>query len=156
MESREYTILLVEDDPDDVFLIQRAFRGANLANPMRVLNDGEEAIAYLEGRGDYADRTRHPLPMLMLLDLKLPRRSGLEVLEWRRTQPGLRRLPTVVLTSSRDHTDVNRAYDLGANSYLVKPVAFEALMDIVKTLNLYWLILNQPPGLEPHDPTHGT
>lgn len=148
MGNQNCTILLVEDNTDDVFLIQRAFRTANLANPIRVIGDGEEAIAYLGGQGRYTDRARYPLPVLLLLDLKLPRRSGLEVLEWRLTQPGLRRLPTVVLTSSRENVDVNRAYDLGANSYLVKPVAFEALMDIVKTLNLYWLILNEPPAVD--------
>lgn len=147
MNAKDHTILLVEDDPNDIFLIQRAFRSANLANPIQVLEDGEEAVAYLAGRGRYTDRHQYPLPMLMLLDLKLPRKSGLEVIDWVREQPGLRRLPVVVLTSSRDHADVNRAYDLGANSYLVKPVAFEALLDIVKTLNLYWLILNEPPGL---------
>lgn len=147
MNAKHNTILLVEDDPNDVFLIQRAFRGANLANPIQVLKDGEEAIAYLDGRERYADRNQHPLPVLMLLDLKLPRKSGLDVIDWVRERPGLKRLPIVVLTSSRDHSDVNRAYDLGANSYLVKPVAFEALLDIVKTLNLYWLILNEPPGL---------
>ncbi len=142
-----YTILLVEDDPNDVFLIQRAFRKANLANPIQVMNDGEAAVLYLSGQEPYADRDRYPLPMLMLLDLKLPRRSGLEVLEWLKQQPKLKRLPVVVLTSSREHTDLNRAYDLGANSYLVKPVAFDSLLNMVQTLNQYWLIINESPNL---------
>ncbi len=142
-----YTILLVEDDPNDVFLIQRAFRKANLANPIQVMNDGEAAVQYLSGQEPYADRDRYPLPMLMLLDLKLPRRSGLEVLEWLKQQPKLKRLPVVVLTSSREHTDLNRAYDLGANSYLVKPVAFDSLLSMVQTLNQYWLIINESPNL---------
>ena len=142
-----YTILLVEDDPNDVFLIQRAFRKANLANPIQVMNDGEAAVQYLSGQEPYADRDRYPLPMLMLLDLKLPRRSGLEVLEWLKQQPKLKRLPVVVLTSSREHTDLNRAYDLGANSYLVKPVAFDSLLNMVQTLNQYWLIINESPNL---------
>ena len=142
-----YTILLVEDDPNDVFLIQRAFRKANLANPIQVMKDGEAAVQYLSGQEPYADRDRYPLPILMLLDLKLPRRSGLEVLEWLKQQPKLKRLPVVVLTSSREHTDLNRAYDLGANSYLVKPVAFDSLLNMVQTLNQYWLIINESPNL---------
>jgi len=142
-----YTILLVEDDLNDVFLIQRAFRKANLANPIQVMKDGEAAVLYLSGQEPYADRDRYPLPILMLLDLKLPRRSGLEVLEWLKQQPKLKRLPVVVLTSSREHTDLNRAYDLGANSYLVKPVAFDSLLNMVQTLNQYWLIINERPNL---------
>lgn len=143
----QYTILLVEDDPNDVFLIQRAFRKANLANPIQVMKDGEAAVQYLSGQEPYADRDRYPFPILMLLDLKLPRRSGLEVLEWLKQQPKLKRLPVVVLTSSREHTDLNRAYDLGANSYLVKPVAFDSLLNMVQTLNQYWLIINESPNL---------
>jgi CheY-like chemotaxis protein len=142
-----YTILLVEDDPNDVFLMQRAFRKANLANPIQVVQDGESAVLYLEGQEQYSDRALYPLPILMLLDLKLPRRSGLEVLEWLRQQPKLRRLPVVVLTSSREHVDVNRAYELGANSYLVKPVAFDGLLNMVQSLNQYWLIVNENPSL---------
>ena len=141
------SVLLVEDDPDDVALIQRAFRKANIANPLRVVTDGEEAVAYLAGRGEYAERARHPLPVLVLLDLKLPKRSGYEVLAWLRRQEGLRRLPVAVLTSSRQAADVNRAYDLGANAYLQKPVGFEALHELVRTLNLFWLILNEKPDL---------
>ncbi|MBD2740160.1 response regulator [Coleofasciculus sp. FACHB-1120] len=143
-----YTILLVEDDSNDVFLIQRAFRKANLLNPLQVVENGEAAVFYLAGKQPYSDRDRYPLPALILLDLKLPRKSGLEVLEWLRQQPDLKRLPVVVLTSSEENRDINRAYDLGANSYLVKPVAFEALLDMVKTLNSYWLIFNQRPKLE--------
>jgi CheY-like chemotaxis protein len=141
------SVLLVEDDPDDVALIQRAFRKANIANPLRVVTDGEEAVAYLAGRGEYAERARHPLPVLVLLDLKLPKRSGYEVLAWLRRQEGLRRLPVAVLTSSRQAADVNRAYDLGANAYLQKPVGFEALHELLRTLNLFWLILNEKPDL---------
>lgn len=144
------TILLVEDDTNDVLLIGRAFRKANIANPIQVVSDGEAAVRYLSGEEAYADRDRYPLPMLMLLDLKLPRRSGLEVLEWVRQQPKLRRIPVVVLTSSRENIDVNRAYDLGANSYLVKPVAFDGLLNMVKALNQYWLIINESPNIQ-HD-----
>ena len=147
MTDKLYTILLVEDDSNDVLLIQRAFRKSDVANPIQVVGDGEEAIAYLSGRGPYADRERYPLPVLLLLDLKLPRKSGFEVLEWLRQQPGLKRLPVAVLTSSAETPDINRAYDLGANSYLVKPVRFEGLLRMVQTLNLYWLIINEKPDL---------
>lgn len=145
IDVAHYTILLVEDDPNDVLLTQRAFRRANIVNPLQVVQDGEVAVLYLEGQGPYADRERYPLPTLMLLDLKLPRLSGLEVLEWLQQQPELKRLPVVVLTSSRENADVNRAYDLGANSYLVKPVAFNNLLEMVRSLNEYWLILNEKP-----------
>lgn len=143
MNISEYTILLVEDDANDVTLIRRAFERAKLANPVQVVNDGEQAVAYLAGEGEYADRARYPLPVLILLDLKMPRKSGHEVLEWLKQQPGLKRVPVVVLTSSTETPDVNRAYDLGANSYLVKPVAFDDLLGMVKTLGVYWLILNE-------------
>ncbi len=146
---RPQNLLLVEDDPNDVALIQRAFKKARVLNPLHVVNDGDEAVAYLSGEGEYPDRAKFPLPALMLLDLKLPRRSGHEVLAWVRQQPGLKRLPVVVLTSSSDAPDVRRAYDLGANSYLVKPVSFEGLMEMVKTLGLYWLVFNHAPDLEP-------
>jgi CheY-like chemotaxis protein len=138
-------ILLVEDNPKDVLLIQRAFRKANLASPLLVVDNGEEAIFYLSGQQAYADRDRYPLPVLMLLDLKLPRKSGAEVLAWLREQPQLKRLPVVVLTSSKEYADINHVYDLGANAYMVKPVAFDNLVEIVKTLNLHWLILNEKP-----------
>jgi CheY-like chemotaxis protein len=142
------TILVVEDSPDDVFLLRRAFRKANLMNPVHVAEDGQVAIDYLSGAPPYQDRAAFPLPALVLLDLKLPRRSGHEVLEWIRAQPGgLRRVPVAVLTTSRESPDVNRAYDLGANSYLAKPVDFDALLELVKTLQLYWMILNERPDV---------
>ncbi len=141
------TILLVEDNLNDVLLMRRAFAKAQLPNPVEVVGDGDTAVAYLAGENQYADRRRYPLPVVLLLDLKLPRRSGFEVLEWLRRQPGLRRLPVVVLTSSQEMADVNRAFDLGANSYLVKPVAPAALLDLVKTLGLYWLDYNQQPHI---------
>ncbi len=141
------TLLLVEDDANDVMLFRRAKDKSNLANPLQVVEDGEAAVAYLSGQGQYADRNRYPLPALMLLDLKLPRKSGLEVLAWLREQPGLLRLPVVVLTSSKESVDVGQAYDLGANSYLVKPVAFDKLLEMVKALGLYWLILNEKPDI---------
>ncbi|HJQ67160.1 MAG TPA: response regulator [Gemmatimonadales bacterium] len=140
-------ILIVEDDPNDVLLIQRAFKKANILVPLRTVNHGDEAVAYLGGEGTYADRGQYPEPILVLLDLKLPRRSGLEVLEWIRAQSRLRRLPVVVLTSSKETDDINRAYDRGANSYLVKPVGFDSLLELVKSLEMYWLTLNQRPEI---------
>ena len=139
--------MLAEDDPNDVLLIQRAFQRTHLANPVQVVRDGEEALAYLSGQGAFADRERHPLPVLMLMDLKMPRKTGLEVLAWLRQQPGLKRLPVIVLTSSNQSPDINRAYELGANSYLVKPAGFDSLLELVKNLDMYWLILNEKPEL---------
>ena len=148
MGLERYLILLVEDDPNDIILIKRAFEKARITNPLQVVEDGEEAISYLAGKGPYGDREKYSLPMLILLDLKLPRKSGHEVLGWLRKQPMLKRLTVVVLTSSQQSSDINRAYDLGANSYLVKPVTFDALVEMVKTLNLYWLLLNENPIIE--------
>jgi CheY-like chemotaxis protein len=148
MTVREGVILLAEDDPNDVLLIQRAFQRTHVANPVQVVRDGEEVLAYLSGQGPFADRERHPLPVLMLMDLKMPRKSGLEVLEWVRQQPGLKRLPIIVLTSSNQSPDINRAYELGANSYLVKPAGFDSLLELVKNLDMYWLILNEKPELD--------
>ncbi len=161
MSSSQSVILLAEDEANDVFLMQRAFAKAKLINPVQVVSDGEMALSYLKGVGEFHDREKFPLPMLILLDLKLPRRSGLEVLAWIRDQePPIRRIPVVVLTSSKQSNDVNRAYELGANSYLVKPVAFEGLLDMVKALEMYWFIMNEQPevGAENLQPSvdHGT
>jgi CheY-like chemotaxis protein len=140
-------VLLVEDDPNDVLLTELAFEEARLPNALHVVRDGQEAVAYLAGEGPYGDRRRHPLPGLILLDLKLPRRSGFEVLAWIRGHPVLRRLPVVVLTSSREAADIDRAYGLGASSYIVKPVAHEGLLECVRTLERYWFGLNERPSL---------
>ncbi len=148
MTMVEQGILLADDDANDVFLVQRAFQKANLSNPLHVVPDGEEAVAYLAGTGSYEDRARHPLPGLVLLDLKMPRKSGFEVLEWVRRQPGLRRLVVVVFSSSNQQSDINRAYDLGVNSYLVKPADFDTLLELVKCLSRYWLVLNEKPEVE--------
>lgn len=146
--SAEHTILLVEDNPKDIFLVQRAVRKAGIGSPLQVVNDGDAAVQYLAGQAIYCDRAVYPLPVLMLLDLKLPRRSGVEVLTWLRQQPQLKRLPVVVLTSSREYADINRIYDLGANAYIVKPTNFDQLIDILKTLNLHWIIYNEKPQLD--------
>ena len=138
-------ILLAEDEQNDVFLIKRAFQKAQLLNPVRVVSDGQEAISYLRGDGQYADRERFPLPTLVLLDLKMPRMGGFDVIAWVRQQPGLKRLPLVVLTSSKDRPDINRAYELGANTYLVKPVEFDGLVEMMKNLSLYWFVMAEKP-----------
>jgi CheY-like chemotaxis protein len=140
-------VLLVEDDENDVMFVQRAFKHAGILNPLQIVRNGDEAVAYLDGVGEFADRDRYPLPVFVLLDLKMPRRTGLEVLEWVKERSGLRRIPIVVLTSSKNDADINRAYELGANSYLVKPVSFEGLIDLAKSLQLYWLVLNERPAV---------
>ncbi|KAB8330397.1 response regulator [Scytonema tolypothrichoides VB-61278] len=147
MSTEEDTILLIEDNPKDVLLMQRALRKANIANPLQVVNDGDAAVLYLSGVEPYNDRCRYPLPVLILLDLKLPRRSGAEVLMWLRQQGELKRLPVVVLTASKEYADINHIYDLGVNAYIVKPVAFNNLVEIVKTLNLHWIIFNEKPQI---------
>ncbi|HEX4645187.1 MAG TPA: response regulator [Verrucomicrobiae bacterium] len=144
--AKAHSILLVEDQENDVFFVERAFKQAQIGNPLFRVRDGEEAISYLTGEGEYADRTKWPLPDLVLLDLKMPRKDGFEVITWVREQRGpIRRLPIVVLTSSKEDPDVNRAYELGANTYLMKPVKFDGLVEMMKVLNLYWLILAEKP-----------
>jgi CheY-like chemotaxis protein len=136
------TVLLVEDNEDDAELIAHAFDKAGIANPLVTLADGEVAIAYMEGSGTFVDRIRHPLPGLVLLDLKLPRRSGFEVLEAIRVNRATRHTPVVVLTSSNQDADIRRAYELQANSYLVKPVNRQSLLSMVRALDAYWIKLN--------------
>jgi len=142
-----HTILMAEDDDNDVFFLERAFKQAQITHSLRRVKDGEEAIAYLRGDGEYADRQKHPLPRFMLLDLKMPRKNGFEVIAWTRQQPGLKRLPIAILTSSKEEPDINRAYDAGANTYLVKPVKFDDLVETVKALGVFWLYLAKTPDL---------
>jgi CheY-like chemotaxis protein len=147
MNASPTNILLVEDDPNDAVLLERAFRRAGLLYPLNVVTDGDQAVDFLQGTGKFKDRIKYPLPDLMLLDLKLPRRSGHEVLKWLRSRPGLRRLPVVVLTSSSEPTDIVAAYDEGTNSYLVKPPNADLLSQMVLLLEKYWLSLNEGPEL---------
>ncbi|HEX5692724.1 MAG TPA: response regulator [Roseiflexaceae bacterium] len=139
------TILLVEDSNDDVILVRRALSKAQVSNPIQVVGDGEAAIEYLQGRPPFNDRVQYPFPSLMLLDLKLPRSSGFEVLTWVRNQPRIKYLPVIALTASRNDDDITRAYDLCINSYLVKPLAPPALSSMLRTLSEYWLRLNEQP-----------
>jgi CheY-like chemotaxis protein len=145
MSLTRQTILLVEDDPDDVLLLQRTIQRLNLGKPLQVVSTGELAVAYLDGRDQYADRQKHPLPTLVFLDLKLPGMSGFEVLTWLRQQPRLSRIQVVVLTGSSKSLDVYRAYELGANSYLAKPVGAEELTRLTESLKVPWLALAEPP-----------
>ena len=138
-------ILQVEDEANDVFLLQRAFIEAEIANPVHVATDGQMAIDYLAGSGRFADRVRHPLPGLIMLDLKLPRRSGREVLEWIRSQPGLNKVVVIVFTTAQYAGDVGLAYDLGANSFIIKPADFTQYVEIARLLKGWWLRFNQFP-----------
>jgi CheY-like chemotaxis protein len=141
-------ILLVEDDASQVMLVERVLRKAKLANRLLAFRNGEEAIAYLDGRGQYDDRSRYPLPALVLLDVHIPGKSGLEILTWLRGQRILDHIPAVILSGSAESEDIDRAFELGAASYLVKPVAFDALLDTVGGLGLSWAILGKSPGSE--------
>jgi len=136
------TILHVEDDPNDVLLLEHACRKTGIGCNIKRVADGEEAIQYLEGAGGFADRHLFPLPQLILLDLKMPRLNGFDVLAWRLENDKFKIVPVVVFSSSNHDLDVKRAYELGVNSYLMKPVSFDSLCDIVKTISDYWLMLN--------------
>lgn len=138
-------LLLVEDNPNDILLFQRALRKAKLDIPLNIVQDGEQAVDYLAGQSRYTNRRKYPLPALILMDIRLPRKSGLEVLAWLKSQPILCRIPVIVFTSSEEIVDVNQAYDSGANSYLTKPVSFEALEDIVSSVKEYWIEKNRYP-----------
>jgi CheY-like chemotaxis protein len=142
---RDQFILLVEDDPNDTLLVKRAFQKAGLGDSLKTVVDGDEAMQYLQGLKEYKDRARYPLPFLLLLDLKMPGTDGFEVLQWIRRQPDLKRLLVVVLTSSNLQSDVDRAYDLGANSYLVKPVEFSQMVNMIERFEAYWTELNRFP-----------
>ena len=146
MSQHRPTVLLVEDDANDVLLLKRALKKAQINSVnLKTVRDGDAAIAYLTQQPPYLDRETHPLPALLLLDIKLPRRSGLEVLQWIRDQPHLKRLLVIVLTGSREQPDLEAAYDLGVNSYLVKPSVFADLVDLMTNLHQYWLSLNEHP-----------
>lgn len=141
-------ILLVEDNKMDVALTLDAFKEAHLANKIEVAHNGEEALEYLFGDGKFADRKIYPLPSIILLDLKMPGIDGLEVLKRVKSTPGIKRIPIIILTSSKEEGDRAMSYDLGANSYLVKPVSFDGFLDVVKKVSDYWITLNIKPPFD--------
>jgi len=143
--SAKKTILVADDEPNDIFLLKRAFESAHSDVDIQFVNDGEQLIRYLQ---ELTRDPSKPIPELLLLDLKMPRVSGFEALEWIRRQPGLKRLLIIVLTSSEEPGDINRAYDLGANSYLVKPCGIETLTGLAQHLYNYWLDLNRHPDVQ--------
>jgi len=145
------TILLVEDNPSDVALTKRALAKGHIANELIVAEDGQEALDYLLGNGAYAGRDPSDMPNLTLLDLKLPKVPGLEVLRQIRNHPILRRMPVVILTSSNEEQDLATGYDLGVNSYIRKPVDFKQFTTSIEQLGLYWLVMNEAPP----SPTEG-
>ncbi|MEY2601360.1 MAG: hypothetical protein QOJ36_679 [Verrucomicrobiota bacterium] len=147
-ETTGIEILLVEDNPKDVELTLRAFERANLTNRIHVARDGAEALEFLFCEGPHAGRRMDDAPKVVLLDLKLPKVDGREVLQRLKSDPRTKSIPVVVLTSSREQRDVVESYDLGVNSYIVKPVNFEQFLESVQQLGLYWLLTNQPPKVE--------
>jgi CheY-like chemotaxis protein len=141
------TILLVEDEPTDAALLRRGFEKAKVLNPVVYLTNGNDALGYLAGVGEYADRKKYPLPALILLDLNLPGTTGIQLLQWMRIQGEIKRIPVVVLTGDDRPDTINAAYDLGANSYLVKPGNLADIARMVETIQRYWVKLNEPPQL---------
>ena len=141
----ETEIRLVEDNPDDVEMTLRAFRKANIVNRIKVARDGAEALEFIFGGGTQADHDVEDTPKLILLDLKLPKIDGFEVLRRIKGDVRTKKIPTVILTSSKEQQDVVETYQLGVNSYIVKPVEFESFVDAVGKLGMYWLLLNHPP-----------
>lgn len=141
------TLLLVDDAPDDLFLLRAAFKSAKLSNPIQEAHDGDEAVAYLRGAPPFDDRAAYPLPALMLLDLNMPKRDGFQVLQWVRAQPVLKRLTVIVFSASLREEDVDRAFDLGASSFLVKPSSIEGLTAMSRALR-DWIGFVQFPRLE--------
>jgi CheY-like chemotaxis protein len=146
MSYVHHTILLLDDNPDDARFVRLALQRVGVITPVQTVSDSEQAQCYLGGQGCFADTENYPRPVLVLLDL-IANKSGREFLAWLREQPLLKRLPVVVLTSSREEADINRAYELGCNSYLVKPVSFNTLLVMMQTLTQYWLGLNLTPQL---------
>ena len=139
----ENLLLSVEDNPDDVLILRLAFEKAKLSASFQFLSDGEQAIDY------FSTASKKPLPTLLLLDIKLPRKSGMEVLAWIREQPSLKRLPIIMLSASNRPEDIDQAYNLGANSYLVKPSRVEELVELTKTIDSYWFQVNARPTVAP-------
>ncbi|HEU5125008.1 MAG TPA: response regulator [Verrucomicrobiae bacterium] len=142
---KDKMVLIADDSPEDQLILRMAFEKAKVNADIQCVRDGEETVQYLSGKRNFRDRKAHPLPVLLLLDLRMPRMDGFDVLAWLQEQTGLKRLPVSVLSSSDEPTDVNRAYDLGANSYLVKPKGVDGYHELVEKIRGYWLEVNCCP-----------
>jgi CheY-like chemotaxis protein len=136
---RQCTILIVDDDENDIFFVKRAFTEINVHCTFQVLKNGQEVIDYLNGEEQYADRDEYPMPMMILMDLKMPVMDGFEVLSWIRSRPGIKVIPTIIFSSSDLPLDITRAYELGANSFMTKSVTYDGLLLKLQTLSQYWL-----------------
>ncbi len=154
--SQHHSILVVEDDENDALFLRRAFQEASLSNPVFFVDDGEQAIAYLSGAEKYSNRDEFPLPSLVLLDLKMPNKDGFEVLEWVRRHPTLSALRIIVLATSAASIDINRAYRLGANSFLTKPMTFRDLVRLIQWIKGYWLHFSNEPEIHRPPKTKAT
>jgi CheY-like chemotaxis protein len=149
MDKNPFSVLLVEDDLNDIFLVKRAFKTARIPNPLQVVTDGEEAISYLRGDGKYSNRKAYPLPRLIVMDIKMPRRSGFEVLEWVKGDGRpLRRIPIVIVSSSSEPSDINKAYEMGANAYMIKPMDYRGVEHLFESITHYWGLECAKPELE--------
>jgi CheY-like chemotaxis protein len=147
-DTNAFTVLLVEDDLNDIFFVKRAFMKGRWQTSLQVVTDGEDALRYLRGIDQYTDRITYPLPNLIVMDLKMPRKSGFEVLEFVKADGLLRRIPIVIVSSSNHPNDINRAYELGANSYMVKPLNFNAVEHLFESITYYWGQQCAKPELE--------
>jgi CheY-like chemotaxis protein len=146
LTTKPIVILMADDDPDDRLLTKDALTESRVVNDLRFVEDGEELVDYLYHRGKFADPNDSPRPGIILLDLNMPRKDGREVLQEIKSDPDLRRIPIVVMTTSKAHEDILRSYDLGANSYITKPVTFERLVELMKTLGQYWIEFVELPS----------
>ncbi|MGZ8900501.1 MAG: response regulator [Limisphaerales bacterium] len=144
MKRERHTILIAEDEPDDAFLLQRAFRANNIDDPIHIVTNGEEAIAYLRGEGKYADREQYEFPSFILSDLKMPRQDGFAILEALQSKPEWSVVPMIILSGSTDENDIERAYILSAKAYLVKPASFENLRGLIKKFHDFWTQCETP------------
>jgi len=146
MNGKRITILVADDDPDDRMMIEDAFEESRLLNDLKFVEDGEELMDYLKHRGKFTSQDIAPRPGLILLDLNMPKKDGREALDEIKKDPELRQIPIVVLTTSKSEEDIFRTYDLGVNSFIIKPVSFESLVDVIKTLGLYWFEIVKLPS----------
>jgi two-component system, response regulator len=145
MSNKPVEILLIEDNPSDIKLTMKALQKHNLANKVTVLKDGAEALDFIYAEGQYSDRDNKEMPKVIFLDLKLPMVDGIEVLRKIKSEAATKKIPVVVLTSSKESKDIEECYKLGVNSYIVKPLDFEKFLDSVSNLGLYWVLMNEPP-----------